>query len=86
MEPERYPCFELALAAARKEGTLPTVLSAADEVAVEAFLERKIGFTEIYRVVELVLSEHQPLPGREAEELMEADRWATVRAREIIRH
>ncbi|HJN87708.1 MAG: 1-deoxy-D-xylulose-5-phosphate reductoisomerase [Dehalococcoidia bacterium] len=86
MAPERYPCFDLALAAARKEGTLPTVLSAADEVAVEAFLQEKIGFTEIYRVVETVLSEHRLLPGRDAEELMEADRWATVRAREIIRH
>jgi 1-deoxy-D-xylulose-5-phosphate reductoisomerase len=86
MDPKRYPCFELALAAARKEGTLPTVLSAADEVAVEAFLQEKIGFTEIYRVVETVLSEHRLLPGRDPEELMEADRWATVRAREIIRH
>jgi 1-deoxy-D-xylulose-5-phosphate reductoisomerase len=86
MEPERYPCFDLALAAARKEGTLPTVLSAADEVAVEAFLQGEIGFTEIYRVVEMVLSEHRLLPGRDAEELLEADRWATARAREIIRH
>ena len=86
MDPERYPCFDLALAAGRKEGTLPTVLSAADEVAVEAFLQRKIGFTEIFRVVDMVLSEHRPQPGRDAAELIEADWWATVRAREIIRH
>jgi 1-deoxy-D-xylulose-5-phosphate reductoisomerase len=85
MEPERYPCFNLALTAARKEGTFPTVLSAADEVAVGAFLQGKIGFTEIYRVVDTVLSEHQLQPGRGAEELMEADRWATERAGEIIR-
>ena len=49
---ERYPCFGLAVAAGRSGGTAPTVLSAADEVAVQAFLQGSIGFTGIYRVVE----------------------------------
>jgi len=83
MEPERYPCFNLAVAAGQRGGTFPTALSAADEVAVGAFLQQKIGFTDIYRVVEQVLSEHQPLPGRDAEEFLEADRWAVARAGEI---
>ena len=83
MEPDRYPCFNLAVGAAQREGTYPTVLSAADEVAVGAFLQRKIGFTDIYRVVEQVILEHQPLPGQDAEELLEADRWAVARAEEI---
>ncbi len=83
MEPERYPCFNLALAAGQRGGTFPAVLSASDEVAVNAFLERKIAFTGIYRVVEQVLSEHQPLPGKDTEELLEADRWATQRATQI---
>ncbi len=51
MEPDRYPCFSLAVSAAQKGGTYPTVLSAADELAVAAFLKRKIGFTGIQRVV-----------------------------------
>ena len=59
------------------------MLSAADEVAVGAFLDRKIGFTDIYRVVDQVLSEHQSLPGQNAEEILEADRWAVARAEEL---
>ena len=83
MEPKRYPCFDLAVTAAQRGGTYATVLSAADEVAVGAFLQRKIGFTDIYRVVERVLSEHEPLPGRNADEVLEADRWAKARAGEV---
>ena len=80
----RYPCFRLALGAARQGGTFPAVLSAADEVAVNAFLGGKIRFTDIYRVVGKVLSEHQPSPGKDVEELLEADSWATRRAASII--
>ena len=83
LEPDRYPCFGLALEAGGKGGTFPAVLTGADEVAVKAFLDGKIGFTDIYRVVEQVLSEHQQAPGRDPEELLEADRWATDRAGEI---
>lgn len=83
LERERFPCFGLAVAAAQKGGTYPAVLSAADEVAVQAFLEGKIPFTGIYRVVDQVLSEHQPSEGRDAHEVLEADRWATTRATEI---
>ena len=83
MEPERYPCFNLAVGAAQQEGTYAAVLSAADEVAVGAFLQRKIGFTDIYRVVDQVLSEHRPLLGQNAEEILEADRWAVARAEEL---
>jgi 1-deoxy-D-xylulose-5-phosphate reductoisomerase len=83
LEEGRYPCFGLALEAARRGGTFPAVLSAADEVAVNAFLEERIGFTDIYRVVERVLSEHQASPGQELDELLEADRWATQRTAQI---
>lgn len=84
LEEGRYPCFRLALNAAQRAGTFPAVLSAADEVAVNAFLGERIGFTDIYRVVDQVLSEHQSLPGQELGELLEADAWATQRAAQII--
>jgi 1-deoxy-D-xylulose-5-phosphate reductoisomerase len=84
LDPERYPCFGLALAAAQRGWTFPAVLSAADEVAVNAFLDGKIGFTDIYRVVEKVLSRHQPMPGEDVEDLLAADRWATLHTTEII--
>lgn len=83
MEPERYPCFGLAVSAAKRGGTFPTVLSAADEVAVGAFLQGKIGFTSIPRLVERVLAVHDSTPGSEPEELLEADRWAVAKALEL---
>ncbi|WP_058554835.1 1-deoxy-D-xylulose-5-phosphate reductoisomerase [Thiohalocapsa sp. ML1] len=50
--PERFPCLRLAYRAAAEGGTAPVVLNAANEIAVGAFLERHIGFTDIARVVE----------------------------------
>jgi len=50
--PERFPCLALAYRAASEAGTAPVVLNAANEVAVAAFLDRRIGFTDIARVVE----------------------------------
>lgn len=84
LELARYPCFGLAVSAAKKGGTYPAVLSAADEVAVQAFLDSKIGFTEIPRVIDRVLSEHESLPGDTAEDFLEADRWASGRTAELI--
>jgi len=83
LEEGRYPCFNLALNAAKQGGTYPAVLSAADEAAVTAFLEGKIRFTDIHRVVDQVLSEHQSLPGKEVDELLHADAWATRRTVDI---
>ena len=80
---ERYPCFGLAVAAGKAGGTMPTVLSAADEVAVQAFLRGSIGFTDIYRVVEQVLGEHHSQPSPDLSAIVEADRWANARAAEI---
>ena len=83
MESERYPCFDLAISAGRAGGTMPTVLSAADEVAVSAFLQGKIGFTGIYRVVEQTLAEHNNNPEPGLDDIVEADRWANARAEAI---
>ena len=83
LQPERYPCFNLAVAAGQAGGTAPTVLSAADEVAVQAFLQGDIGFTGIYRVVEQVLGEHRSQPAPDLDAILEADRWANARAAEL---
>ncbi|MBK1630712.1 1-deoxy-D-xylulose-5-phosphate reductoisomerase [Thiohalocapsa halophila] len=58
--PERFPCLRLAYRAARDGGTAPVVLNAANEVAVAAFLERRIGFTDIARVVEQTMDRLPP--------------------------
>ena len=71
------------VSAGKKGGTYPAALSAADEVAVQAFLDSKIGFTEIHKVIEQVLTEHDSQPGNTVEDFLEADRWATGRAIEL---
>ncbi len=83
LEPERFPCFDLAVSAGKAGGTAPAVLSAADEVAVSAFLQGKIGFTGIYRLVEQVLAEHDTQADPDLEAIADADRWASARASEI---
>ena len=79
----RYPCFSLAISAGKQGGTYPAVLSAADEVAVQAFLNSKIGFTDIPKIIDRVLGEHESLPGDKVEDFVEADRWAVDRTIEI---
>ncbi len=74
-DPARYPCLELAYEAARIGGTMPTVLNAANEVAVRAFLQGRIRFTDIARMVEQAMTAHQPLPAT-LEHVMQADGWA----------
>ena len=76
LEADRYPCFRLALAAGKKGGTYPAVLSAADEVAVELFIAGAIGFTTISDLVESVLSKHQSVSSPGMEEVLAADAWA----------
>ena len=83
LEPQRYPCFNLAVEAGKKGGTYPAVLSAADEVAVELFLQRRIGFMDIYRTVERVLEDHSLSPGKSLEDILSADDWARERAQEV---
>jgi len=80
---ERFPCLRLALEAGREGGTYPAVLSAADEVAVELFLEQRIGFLDIATLVEDTLEQHQGIPHPSLEEILAADAWARERAAKI---
>ena len=80
----RYPCFELALHTAKQGGTFPTILSSADEVAVNAFLTGKLAFTDIPHLMERVINEHLPGSGTEVSEILEADTWATARSMKIL--
>ena len=84
LNPNRYPCFELALHTAKQGGTFPTILSSADEVAVNAFLTGKLAFTDIPHLMERVINEHLPGSGTEVSEILEADAWATDRSLKIL--
>ena len=72
----RFPCLALAFEAGRAGGTLPAVLNAANEVAVQAFLERRIGFAAIARCVGGALEAHRPGAGDDLDEILAADGWA----------
>jgi 1-deoxy-D-xylulose-5-phosphate reductoisomerase len=83
--PGRFPCLDLAYRALRAQGTAPVVLNAANEVAVEAFLDRKLGFMGIPRVIDKTLSAHQPENLSTLEVVRRVDQWAREYAREAIR-
>lgn len=81
---ERFPALKLAYEALNYGGTMPAVLNASNEVAVDAFIKGLIRFDQIIRIVEEVMEEHEPFDPQTPEELMEADRWARKRANEKI--
>lgn len=83
---DRFPCLKLAFAACRAGGTMPTVLNAANEVAVQAFLDNRIPFSGIPRLVSLAMEEHALDPGAELEAILQADAWARKRTEEMIGH
>jgi 1-deoxy-D-xylulose-5-phosphate reductoisomerase len=62
--------------AAKLGRTYPAVLSAADEVAVRAFLEKRINFTRIPAVIEKVLLRHKAVSAPDLSDIIQADRWA----------
>jgi 1-deoxy-D-xylulose-5-phosphate reductoisomerase len=72
-DPERFPLLELAREAGVRGGTFPCVFNAANEVAVSAFLDGRIGFLEIAALVEDVLAKADGSPARDLDELVEAD-------------
>jgi 1-deoxy-D-xylulose-5-phosphate reductoisomerase len=73
---ERFPCLALAYRALEVGGAATAVLNAANEVGVQAFLERRVGFTEIPRLIEAALERHAGDPGATLDELLAADRAA----------
>lgn len=80
----RFPCLGLAYRALQEGGTVPAVLNAANEVAVEAFLAGRIGFMGLPQLVERVLDRHAPLPAQDLETLLHADDWARSEAEAVL--
>ena len=73
---EKFPCLALAMKACRVGGTLPAVLNAANEIAVEHFLQEKIRFLDIPRIIEKVCADHQTVSSPGLDEILASDRWA----------
>jgi 1-deoxy-D-xylulose-5-phosphate reductoisomerase len=84
---ELFPAIDLAYQAGRTGGSLPVALNAANEVAVAAFLEHKIGFTRIVRIVSTVMGYHQKEAfdaNPDLEEIFAVDSWARQAAQRLI--
>jgi 1-deoxy-D-xylulose-5-phosphate reductoisomerase len=73
---ERFPAIELARRAGEVGGTLPAVLNAANEIAVEAFVNRKINFPQITELVRRTMDAHKVVSQPTLEQILEADFWA----------
>lgn len=71
-DPERYPCFEMAIDFAKRGGTCPAFLSRANDAAVEAFLDHKIGFLEIETVIREALGRHDNVEQPELSDIISA--------------
>jgi len=81
---ERFPCLRLAYRSMEMGETMPAVLNAANEVAVNSFLEETIKFTDIPSVVEKVMEYHQVKPLVTLDDALRADQWARERTKKLI--
>lgn len=84
LDTKRFRCLALAVAAGREGGTMPVVLNAANEVAVESFLAGKITFLAIPEIIEKVMNVHQVRACKSIEDVLATDRWAKSLARRQI--
>jgi len=73
---ERFPCLALGMDAARRGGTVPAVLNAADETLVEALLAGRIHFSDLPPLLGDVVAAHEPEPATDLETILAADAWA----------
>lgn len=76
LDSKRFPSVELCYEAIRQGGTFPTVLNAANEVAVNTFLKKRLKFNNIIRVVSLVMEQHQNIASPNLNDIIEKDREA----------
>jgi 1-deoxy-D-xylulose-5-phosphate reductoisomerase len=72
---DRFPCLQLAYDAIKIGGTMPAVLNAANEIAVNRFLEQKIGFMDIPRIIKQVMDNHEPIFAPSIEDIFAATEW-----------
>jgi 1-deoxy-D-xylulose-5-phosphate reductoisomerase len=80
-----FPALNLARRAGETGGTLPAVMNAANEIAVAAFLDRRVRFPDIWHVVEEVMNRHTAIAHPDLDAILEADRWARNEAQGCVK-
>jgi 1-deoxy-D-xylulose-5-phosphate reductoisomerase len=82
---KKFPCLDLALEAGEIGQSMPAVMNGANEIAVDAFLNGKIGFLQIPMLIRRTMEAHRTSPIDSIEKVMETDSWARDTAREQLR-
>jgi 1-deoxy-D-xylulose-5-phosphate reductoisomerase len=80
----KFPCLQIAFDACQEGGTMPAVMNAANEVAVDAFLSRKIPFTGIPRVIDGTMNMHRLIQVPDLQSILDADAWARKKAQSLV--
>ncbi len=81
---ERFPCLKLAIDAMEMGQTVPAVLNAANEIAVQAFLDELIPYKDIAEIIRMVMQNHSPSPLNELQDVLNADQWAREETTKLI--
>ncbi len=81
---KKFPALDLCFEVAQKGGSLPCVLNAADEEAVEAFLNGRLTFSKIYKVIEKIVLKHKMIVNPRLKDILASDGWARGEARRVI--
>jgi 1-deoxy-D-xylulose-5-phosphate reductoisomerase len=80
-----FPCLQLALDAGKRGGTYPAVLCAADEIAVQLFLEQRIDFPQIAEIIFKTISAHHGIGDPTIDDILAADQWARDTASNLVK-
>jgi 1-deoxy-D-xylulose-5-phosphate reductoisomerase len=81
---DKFSALELCYSAGRMGGTMPAILNAANEVAVHAFLEKKILFTDIVKIVEKTMNNHKIINDPDISDIFASDKWAREISNRLI--
>ena len=81
---ERFPCLQLAIDALEMGQTMPAILNAANEVAVQAFLDELIPYKDIAEIIRMVMHNHRPSPLNDLQDVLNADQWAREETTKLI--
>lgn len=82
---DRFPCLAIAKKVASEDNTSACVMNAANEIVVAAFLNERIGFKDIPKLIEQVLEKHKPVTNPGLDDILEADRWARQEADNLLK-
>jgi 1-deoxy-D-xylulose-5-phosphate reductoisomerase len=81
---ERFPCLQLAIDAMEMGQTMPAILNAANEIAVQAFLDELIPYKDIAELIRMVMQNHSPSPLNDLQDVLNADQWARDETTKLI--